>query len=219
MRIGRLLIVVLALVSIVACSRGLTEDEVRDIIQEHTVPSERDDSGKVSVLRTPTPAPTARPSLGTKESPYPFGQPGIVQIRPDETWEITVLDADPEGAKTIMADWAGITPPPREGYKYFLIKLRVTYRGNLSAEFDDMHSLRASGGAAVYNLYDVYCGGGPISDPLPDDVELISAGTVEGNICFEIPSHDVDSLVFIVEGYTPYGSDYWWFSLEKPSRQ
>ena len=218
-RIGGLLICVLGLVSVVACSSGLTEDEVREIIQEYTVPRDPAYSGNIPVLWTPTPAPTARPSLGTEESPYPFGQPGIVQIRPDETWEVTVLDADPEGAKTIMAEWAGITRPPPEGYKYYLIQLKVTYLGNRSAAFDDMHSLHASGNTGIYDLFDTYCGRGPISDLLPQHVELTSSGNVAGNVCFEIPSHDADSLAFVVRGHTPYGTDYWWFSLDKPSGQ
>ena len=200
---------------LIACSRGVTEEDVRRIIGEYaaaTPPEERVPVGRDIIVEHPSPTPRIPP--GTKDVPFPLGTTGRIETSEHELWDITVLETNPAAAVVIL-DYYESNYPPRDEFTYFMIRLKVTYRGGLASTFDELHKLRVASaeGGQSYTLRNDYCGVGAVPKRLPTEIVLAEPGTIEGNICFNVTSDDAETLVLIVQGYTPYGRDFWWFAL------
>ena len=104
--------------------------------------------------------------------------------------------------------------PPEEGNQFFIAKVRAKYLGPDSTRFDGSFRLKALGdGGVVYSTFGNSCG--VIPDRLPDP-ELFTNGTIEGNVCWEIASADVDSLLMILEReFLSTEGNRVWFSLQE----
>ena len=216
MRPARLLIALVCL-TVVACSRGVTEEEVREILGEYSVaaapePRPRHDSDVVMWY----PSPTPRVPPGTKAELFPVGMAGRVDLGEFLSWDITVLDASPDATDVLLgAPGSSVNAPPLDGYNYLLIRLKMTFQGSTDYTFDELNNFRVVPleGGRVYSADKDFCGTGSVPEPLRTDMVLAEGASVEGNICFNVLSADADTLVLIVETDTSYGRDWWWYAL------
>ena len=136
--------------------------------------------------------------------PIPLGTTVVIPGREDtDRWEVTVLEVTPDATDSILAAWRA-NEPPEEGNQFHLVTLRVTYIGTGSSEFDGRLKLLGQSGV-VYESFETDCGYDP--GYLNTLVELFPGGTIEGSICREIKSSDVDSLVMILDPPFSYGGE------------
>ena len=172
----------------------------------------------VTVEPTPTPSgptPVCNPGLlGSRECPLPFGVPAEVNFDEMDHWEITVLGIQPDATKDVLAE-SPVNDPPGYGKQLHMVTIRVKYLGPSSTKFSSTGRLHALGiGGVVYTIgYSLsFCG--LIPDRLSDP-ELFTNGTIEGNVCWKIPSSDAESLVMILDADTRGNDDRAWFALKK----
>ena len=143
----------------------------------------------------PTPPPESEPTPpegepGTsRTNPVPLGQAGRVA-----DWDVSVAAVDDDATDEVLAE-NPFNEPPAAGSQFVIVRVRGTYAGGDSDHLW-LHSFNAVGDAAV-TYQDRGCG--VIPDPLDDAGEAFPGGTVEGNVCFEVPSTQVASLVMFVE--------------------
>ena len=211
MRLEKALITLACLV-LLACSSGVTEEDVRRMIGEYAAAAPPEDRVLVRVPHVAEfPSPTPRVLPGTREVPFMLGTTGRIEFSEHDIWDITVLETDPNAADVIL-DYYESNYPPRNGFTYYMVELEITYRGGLGSAFDGLHALAATSaeGGQLYTQWDDYCGVGAVPERLPTEIVLASPGTIVGNICFDVASEDVDSLVLIIQSY---GHEFWWFAL------
>ena len=109
----------------------------------------------------------------------------------------------PDATDEILATWES-NEPPAEGNQLYLITLRVKYIGTGSAEFDASAKLLGQSGVG----YDrITSGCGYVPGYLNTLVELFPGGTIEGTMCREVKSTDVESLVMILDPSYPVGEE------------
>ena len=152
---------------------------------------------------TPEPTPTPEP-VGSRENPVPFGTAAEVKSDEQDHWEITVVGTQPN---------ALLNTPPGDGKQFYIATVRVKYLGSGSRTF--FADLSAVGDSSVVfktrnpTTYWPSCGLIPIPDSLESGTELFTNGTIEGSVCWNIPSSDADSLVMMVDK----GNQRVWFAL------
>ena len=175
----------------------------------------------VIVLPTATPPPTAtpRPLLGTRESPYPLGAPGMAHIgwgTDPDPWEVTILNVDTSGLDGILGEWRGIIREPGEGWVYVVFTLGVTYmHPDDAGRFESTSWIHGAGDSGlVYTVRDsVECS--PIPEPIWDFDEqlLLFGGTIQGNACLKVLEDDLDSLKMMLSDGGSSPERWWWYSL------
>ena len=102
--------------------------------------------------------------------------------------------------------------PPEEGFRFYIVTIRVQYLGPDSTSFDGSYRLKALGvGGVVYTTFADSCG--VILDDLPDP-ELFTNGTVEGNVCWEVADGDADSLQMFLDPGLFSDTPRTWFALQ-----
>ena len=124
----------------------------------------------------------------TRENPAPIG----TAVDLADGWRITVLSVTPNANKRI-AEHAYSYQGPKEEHQFFIARLAIVRIGEGSAERPS--GMKAVGGSNV--AYSSYC-----RNSLPDELrypEVFPGGSVEGNICFEVRSTDVGSLVMFYD--------------------
>jgi hypothetical protein len=145
--------------------------------------------GPVQPIPVPQPSlpPPLAPGAGTRENPLPIGTPA----RLAGTWIVTVVSVTPDATEEVLAE-NQFNSPPEAGSQFFMARIRATYAGDGSARFDGGFRLRTLGATAVvWTTFGNSCG--VIPDSLPDP-EVFYGGTIEGNLCWEIPGADAGSL-------------------------
>lgn len=130
---------------------------------------------------TPSPEPTASPApdpgdVGTRENPYPLG----TEVDLYDDWTLTVLGA---GVQDVDEE-------PDPGNVHFAARVRVTYEGNASDSFNRLRLGLVGEGAVTYEP-EFSC---TLDDPLPS-AEAFPGGTLEGEVCWQVPEGEVPSLV------------------------
>ena len=163
---------------------------------------------------TPTPTPTAAPTpppLGSRQNPVQFGTEVDVKNALNDHWRIAVIDTVPDATRLVM-ERNSYNDPPKEGFRFYIVTIRVQYLGPDSTSFDGSYRLKALGvGGVVYTKFEVSCG--VIPDDLPDP-ELFTNGTVEGNVCWEVADDDVDSLQMFLDSGFLSDTPRTWFALQ-----
>ena len=102
--------------------------------------------------------------------------------------------------------------PPKEGFRFYIVTIRVQYLGPDSTSFGGSYRLKALGiGGVVYTTFADSCW--VIPDDLPDP-ELFTNGTVEGNVCWEVADDDVDSLQMFLDSGLFSDTPRTWFALQ-----
>lgn len=131
---------------------------------------------------------------GTRANPLPIGASSVVadEYHPEHTWQVHVEDITPN-ANAIVANENMFNDPPASGKQFFIARISATFTGSGSDRFDGSYRLRAVGNSAVsYSTFDNSCG------VIPEDIsdaETFTGGTVVGNVCWEVQSSDVGSLL------------------------
>jgi hypothetical protein len=85
--------------------------------------------------------------------------------------------------------------PPRAGNQFFIVQIQATYHGTGSTLFlnSDLKLVGASN--HVYTAFGTDSRCGVIPDDIQDKGEVFTGATVSGNICFQVPTTEVPSLV------------------------
>ena len=170
---------------------------------------------------TPTPTPTATPVpptptptpplLGSRQNPVQFGTEVDVKNADDDHWRIAIIDTVPDATRLVLGK-NSFNNPPKEGFRFYIVTIRVQYLGPDSTSFRGSYRLRALGvGGVVYTTFENSCG--VIPDDLPSP-ELFTNGTVEGNVCWEVADDDVDSLQMFLDSGFLSDSPRTWFALQ-----
>ena len=177
---------------------------VPTITSEPTVTPEPTATAAPAATPIPTPTvtpvpPTATPTpprLGSRQNPVQLGTEVDVKNAGDDHWRIAVIDTVPDATRLVLGE-NPFNNPPKEGFRFYIVTIRVQYLGPDSTSFGGGYRLKALGiGGVVYTTFADSCG--VIPDDLPDP-ELFTNGTVEGNVCWEVADDDVDSLQMFLD--------------------
>ena len=181
------------------------------------------------VQSTPTPAPTptrvpptAIPTpppgnLGSRPNPIPLGQ----SFRPSSSpWELKVISVDTDAWPEIEAE-NQFNVPPAAGNRFVMVEIEVHYHGTSSERFSG-ESLSAVGTRAVeYTTFGNSCS--VIPDSFPSHTRVFSGGRLQGNICFEVQTSDIASLLLFGDYFAldltdrDYRNTLWFWSLRPTS--
>ena len=139
--------------------------------------------------------------LGSMSNPWPVGS--TVAVAGD--WELSVVSFRPDSTRELIAFNTSINKEPKSGYQYVILKIRFKNIGSEPTEFRPSERLRLMGNLMVpYRESDHTCG------IIPENVatggynvmssKAYPGGAINGNLCWEVPSQEVDSLFLIDEG-------------------
>lgn len=121
---------------------------------------------------------------GSFEQPYPRG----TSLTLKDGWSMAVIGSDKDATQEVFAYNPVGYSPPQEGHKYMIARVRATYTGTGTSTFDGGGRLAARGG---YGSWDgIYPSAGRPCGDIPDELQnppMTQGGTVEGNVCFELP--------------------------------
>ena len=141
----------------------------------------------------------------SRDNPVQLGLTGV-----QGDWEITVLGTTPDATELVLAE-NQFNDPPKAGNQFYMANVRMQYLGPES-ERPRESRLKALGNKGVlYSALFNDCG--VIPDDFPILVELFTGGQVEGNVCWEVHSDEVESLVMVVEPEFLHGDDRLWMAL------
>ena len=154
---------------------------------------------------TPNPSPTPTPTpgnLATRSNPVSLGQ----YFRPpDSPWELKVESVDWNAWPEIQAE-NRFNDPPDAGNKFVLIGISVRDRGNEADSFSSYQVSAVGSRAVEYRTFTDSCG--VIPDDFEDITRIFSGGELQGNICYEVVSSDINSLVLFGDRGTFDISDF-----------
>jgi len=127
--------------------------------------------------------------FGTRENPYPIGQP--VE---NQTWKATLGAPREAGAEVAAENQFNDAPPA--GMQYWIVPVTATYVGDAtgSPAFD----IRVNFVGSDNRTYDDRCG--VIPSPLADVGALYENGVAEGNVCVAVPA-GADGLWTLTTGF------------------
>ena len=135
----------------------------------------------------------------TRDNPVPIG----IAVDMPDGWRISVLSVTPN-ANSIVADINSFTDPPKPNHQFVIARLRIVRIGDGSRYIPHAYDYGAVGGSGVAYAAAVlsYCDGlrGGSGWFLPNALadgnrEVFAGGTVTGNVCWEVRTGDIDSLV------------------------
>ena len=126
----------------------------------------------------------------TRDNPVPIG----TAVDMPNGWRISVVSVTPNANK-LIAEHNRYRRSPKEGHQYFMARLVIVRIGDVARDL--ARDFDAVGGSNV--SYDTGCPG--YSSP-PDALrrtEVFPGGSVTGNVCWEVRSSDVGSLVMFYD--------------------
>lgn len=159
----------------------------------------------------PTPVRRATPSadgqVGSRENPIPLG----TEADTGGKWFVSVVDVIPDATELVLAE-NQFNDPPASGNQFFIVRVSATYEGESSSTFPANNTLSLVGESSVaYTPFDDSCGVAPDEFSYTD---VFTGGAIEGNVCWQVRSDEVDSLVMYSEDYVTYDRDRQvWFAL------
>ena len=167
-----------------------------------------------TVTPIPTPTPTPQPRLGSRDRPIPFGVATELKgTQSKDHWEVTVTNTIPN-ANTQVLETNPYNGAPAEGKQFYIATVQVKYLGPYSGRPGGQSSFRTLGeGDSVYTSFENSCGVIPLELP---GSELFTNAEVIGNVCWEVATSDIGSLVMFVDGLISSRSPRVWFSLGGP---
>lgn len=153
--------------------------------------------GPSGATATPDSVPVATGDVGTRDHPVPLGTAAEVGYGWTMVVNSVTLDADAD----LAADDLWNEPPP-PGSQYVMANVSLTYDG---AEASDSAGVNLQAlGASNVTLSQ---GGSTYATPpgaLDLFTEVFQGGTITGNIVFEVPTTDVESLVIIGHAFMSF---------------
>jgi hypothetical protein len=109
-------------------------------------------------------------------------------------WRITVTRVIPDATAIVLAE-NPYNDPPGPGNQFFMVKVTATYAGAGSDSLRGSYRFRLLGASAVVlSTFKNSCGVTP-NGLTYTEVEVISGGTISGNLCWQVPGSDVARLV------------------------
>ena len=136
----------------------------------------------------------------SRENPVPFGEPGIT----DDGLTLFVTDVIEDAEQTILAENQFNDPAP-DGSQFVMVRVRVKNDTSETQRYSSS-GLKVVGQSNVE--YDGY-GCGVIPDAFDSSRNMFEGGELSGNVCFNVESSDVDSLVMYDS--SAYDSSDWVF--------
>lgn len=179
-----------------------TSQAVRTAIAEGQSDGARETSTPV---RRATPA--ADGQVGSREDPIPLG----TEADTGGEWFVSVVDVIPDATDLVLTE-NQFNDPPASGNQFFIVRISATYEGERSSTFPATNALSLVGESSVaYTPFADSCG--VVPDAL-SSTEVFTSGTVEGNVCWQVRSDEVDSLVMYSEDFITFDRDRQaWFAL------
>ena len=142
--------------------------------------------GAVPVLPA-APASAPIPIFIGRSNPVPKGQ----TVPLAGGWNVIVVSSTPNATAQVLAT-SPFNKAPASGDQFFIVRIRATYTGSAFDRFDGSFRLRAVGPSGVVKTtFNNSCGVVPDSLADPD---VYPSGTIEGNVCWEIPSSDAAGM-------------------------
>jgi|GEM_PF-1692408 len=139
----------------------------------------------------PTPVPPDPDGpVGTRGNPYPVGETVSVG-----DWEIEVTGITADATDDVMEE-NPYNDPPADGSQFMMVSIDATYAGSASEALEIAASFNVVGNRAVSYTFEDACG--LIPDEIDSFAEVFPGGTVSGNMCWSVPSDDVDGIVMYV---------------------
>ncbi len=160
---------------------------------------------------TPTPVRRATPAadgqVGSREDPIPLG----TEADTGGEWFVSVVEVIPDATDLVLAE-NQFNDRPASGNQFFIVRISATYEGERSSTFPATNALSLVGESSVaYTPFADSCG--VVPDAL-SSTEVFTGGTVEGNVCWQVQSDEVDSLVMYSEDFITFDRDRQaWFAL------
>ena len=139
---------------------------------------------------------------GSIDDPYAIGETLVIAYDDFEsgerrTWNVVVLEPIRDITDAV-AEENQFNDPPEEGSRFMGVPIQVTYAsGPVPASLFELTFKAVGPSGVVLATFDPSCG--VIPDELDTFAELFEGGTVEGNVCWSVPSGDIGDLTMIVE--------------------
>ncbi|GBD23773.1 hypothetical protein HRbin29_01445 [bacterium HR29] len=184
------------LVVVVAAAIASLGDDEPEIV---SMPTAVDTGASVATRtdETSSASPTTPPASGSlgssRENPAPRG--AAVRLR---DWIVRVEDVIPDATQMVLAENMFNTPPP-PGRQYLIVRLTLQYEGEDETAipaFDLSFSLFGDR-RVEYTTYEEWCG--VIPSELDTWKELMKGGEITGNLCWSVPTDEVESLALRVK--------------------
>lgn len=148
----------------------------------------------------------AAPSPGdARTNPVPLGQQAALW----DSWTMNVVSYTPDATAVILAA-SGLNAPPAAGKQFAIVRVRATYTGAGSDTFVATFRLKAIGSSNV-ELSELNNPCGVVPDRITA-FPVVTGGTVEGNVCYEVTASEASTLVLYDDGIYR-DSDRRWFAL------
>ena len=150
---------------------------------------------------TPAPQPS-EPSGQSRGNPASLGSSVVTY----DGWQVSVVGTAADATAAILQH-NRFNDPPEPGHQFFVARIRATYVGPGSSDFDAGFRLAAVGPEGVaYLSFRSSCG--VVPDKF-EESETFSGGTREGNICWSIRSSDAGGLVMYDDQYDETRRRWW----------
>ena len=154
----------------------------------------------IEAATTTTAEPDATGDESSRENPVPAGE----TVRVGD-WDMKVLSATPDATAAVLAE-NEFNDPPAAGRQFYIIEVAATYQGQASEAMAVGLTVSAVGDSAVaYLSFDDTCG--VIPGELNQFGEVFPGGTQAGNLCWQVATDDLDSLVLIVDNAFSFDED------------
>lgn len=111
-------------------------------------------------------------------------------------WDVTVNSVDLDGTKTVLKANM-FNDKPKHGFKYAIVNLTITYRGDDSGDTFEVGTAYVTGSGEVLESSDTMA---VPPKPALGSKELYNGGTAKGNTVIAVPIHDKHGLVRITPG-------------------
>lgn len=174
-------------------------------------PEEEEESTTTTEPRSTTtaePTTTTAPQPdGSRERPLPLGS----TTRVDE-YDVTVVGFTADGTGAVAAE-NQFNEPPAPGAVFSLVRVRATYTGDAEGFPGIDLSVGYLGADGI--IYDDSSCNAVIPDSLRDQPQVVAGGTVEGNVCVQIPTAVLGTGGIFVEPIFSIGPDEqaWWLEV------
>ena len=145
-----------------------------------------------------------------RDQPVPAGERATIA-----GWDIAITDVTPDATDAVL-EANQFNDPPADGRQFFMVTLEAEFTGE-GVDDDsgdlwiDVRQQVVDDNQVTYSASDDRCG--VIPDDIDDAGETFVGGTLEGNVCWEVDSDQMDTLVVFMEPTFAFDDQRWWFEV------
>lgn len=194
--VGAAILVVIVVAAVVASVVGDDEDQPR------VVSTPAGEAGTATVAAggergaaptSPTGVDAAEPIGSSRDRPAPRGT--SVKLR---DWVVQVDGVIPDATRMVL-EANRFNDPPAPGRQFLIVQLTIRYEGTKESvkPATDLSFSLFGGRGVEYTTYDEWCG--VIPNELDRSKDVLPGGSLSGNLCWSVPSDEVDTLVLRVQ--------------------